>query len=376
MSLARLVVTAVRIQGRSQSEVARDYQLSRRWVHELVKRYDAEGEAGLQARSRRPHTSPQRIPQALADEIVQLRKSLADQGLDAGAHTIAYHLQQRHGHSPAPSTIWRVLSGRGFVTPSRKSGPAAPTCGSKPTCPTSAGRPTSPTGPSGTAAGWRSSTSSTTTPASCWFLLASHARSVTKAADVVASFHQAAKAHGFPASMLTDNGAVFTATPRGGRCAIELELARLGIAYRHSRAYHPQTCGKVERFHQTLKRWLVKQPAAQTVAQLQTQLDRFTGYYNHQRPHRALGRRTPAAAFWARPKATPSLPGLTIPRHYRVRHDKVTTGSTAPASSPCATTAGCTTSDWAAATPAPTSSSWSPIWTSACSPRTASRSAR
>jgi hypothetical protein len=67
-------------------------------------------------------------------------------------------------------------------------------------------------------------------------LVASHARTITKAADVVASFHQAATGHGFPASMLTDNGAIFTAAPRGDRCAIELELARLGIAYHHARA--------------------------------------------------------------------------------------------------------------------------------------------
>jgi transposase InsO family protein len=100
-------------------------------------------------------------------------------------------------------------------------------------------------------------------------LVASHARATTKAADVVASFHQAASAYGFPASLLTDNGAVFTAAPRGGHCAIELELARLGIAARHSRPYHPQTCGKVERLHQTLKRWLAKQPRPATITELQ-----------------------------------------------------------------------------------------------------------
>ena len=87
--------------------------------------------------------------------------------------------------------------------------------------------------------------------------------------------------------------------------------------------YHPQTCGKVERFHQTLKRWLAKQPAAHTVAELQAQLDSFAGYYNTQRPHRALGRRTPAVAFAARPKATPAPPGFAVPAHYRVRTDKV-----------------------------------------------------
>jgi hypothetical protein len=139
----------------------------------------------------------------------------------------------------------------------------------------------------------------------------------------VASFHQAASADGFPASLLTDNGAVFTAAPRGGRCAIELELDALGIAARHSRPYHPQTCGKVERLHQTLKRWLAKQPRPATIAELQAQLDWFMSYYNTQRPHRALGRHTPAAAFAARPKATPAAPGVAVPGHYRVRRDKV-----------------------------------------------------
>src|SRR5437016_7237349 len=92
MSLARLVVAAVRVEGRTKSEVARDYRVSRQWVHELIKRFDAEGEAGLEPRSRRPRGSPHRTPEALEDQIVELRKALSDQGLDAGAHTIAYHL--------------------------------------------------------------------------------------------------------------------------------------------------------------------------------------------------------------------------------------------------------------------------------------------
>ena len=123
--------------------------------------------------------------------------------------------------------------------------------------------------------------------------------------------------------MLTDNGAIFTAESRHGTCAIELELLGLGIAYKHSRPYHPQTCGKVERFHQTLKKWLAKQPPAVTITDLQAQLDRFRAYYNTVRPHRALGRRTPAEAFAARTKATPRRTGITIPTHYRVRRDKI-----------------------------------------------------
>jgi len=139
----------------------------------------------------------------------------------------------------------------------------------------------------------------------------------------VASFHASAASCGFPAQLLTDNGAVFTAVPRKGRCAIKLETAELGIRFVHSSPYHPQTCGKVERFHQTLKRWLRRQPGAATLTELQAQLDRFRAYYNAVRPHRAVGRRTPAESFAARPKAAPSLPALEIPRGFRVRRDKV-----------------------------------------------------
>lgn len=117
MGMPQLVVTAVLVEGRSKSEVAREYGVSRRWVITLVQRYLAEGEAGLVARSRRPHTSSQRLAQALENEVVGLRKELDRDGHEAGAATIAFHLAQRRGHSPAVSTIWRILSARGFATP-------------------------------------------------------------------------------------------------------------------------------------------------------------------------------------------------------------------------------------------------------------------
>ena len=87
-----------------------------------------------------------------------------------------------------------------------------------------------------------------------------------------------------------------------------MQLGLRGVRISHSRPYHPQTCGKVERFHQTEKKWLAAQPRAGTVAALQRQLDRFCTYYNTTRPHRALGRRTPAQAYAARPKAVPTGP--------------------------------------------------------------------
>jgi transposase len=115
--MARVVVTAVLEEGRSKSEVARGYGVSRRWVITLVQRFLAEGEVAFVPRSRRPQHSPHRVTTAVEDEIVALRKELDEAGHDSGAQTIAAHLERRHGRTPAVSTIWRVLVRRGFVTP-------------------------------------------------------------------------------------------------------------------------------------------------------------------------------------------------------------------------------------------------------------------
>lgn len=142
---------------------------------------------------------------------------------------------------------------------------------------------------------------------------------------VVAEFQKAAETHGVPASTLTDNGMVFTTRlsgGKGGRNGFEAELVRLGVRQKNSRPNHPTTCGKVERFHQTLKRWLTAQtPQPTTILELQALLDRFVEHYNHDRPHRSLPDRcTPAVAYSKRPKATP---GTRDDSHDRVRHDTV-----------------------------------------------------
>ena len=135
MSKARLIITAVVVEGRTKSEVARDYEVSRYWVQQLVKGWYAEGEAAYQPRSRRPLSSPHAVPAEVEDQIVRLRKDLSRQGLDAGADTIRSHLARRTPRSlpdhrspaitgtpdfsslPSVSTIWRILTRRGFVTP-------------------------------------------------------------------------------------------------------------------------------------------------------------------------------------------------------------------------------------------------------------------
>ena len=322
MSLARLVVTAVRVEGRTKAEVARDYGVSPRWVYELCRRFDAEGEAALLPRSRRPHRSPQRIAEVLEDEIVALRKELTDLGVDAGAQTIRVHLERRHPNQQLPSiaTIWRILSRRGFVTPQPHKRPRSSFIRFEAAMPNERWQ--------ADITHWRLVGGAEVEILNviddhARFLVASVAKRIFKAADVVASFHEAAGAHGMPASLLTDNGAVFTAVPRKGMCAIELETAALGIRYLHSHPYHPQTCGKVERLHQTLKRWLAKHEPAATIEDLQAELDRFLAYYNSVRPHRGIDRRTPSEAFGARPKAAPTLPGVPVSSHVRVRRDKI-----------------------------------------------------
>ena len=139
----------------------------------------------------------------------------------------------------------------------------------------------------------------------------------------LATFRAACAKYGIPASTLTDNGLVYTtrlAGGRGGRNGLENELRRLGVTQKNGRPSHPQTQGKVERFQQTLQKWLTARPPAATLGGLQAQLDEFTEVYNHRRPHRSLEHRaTPAVAYTARPKAVPG--DRTTDTHHRVRAD-------------------------------------------------------
>jgi transposase InsO family protein len=320
MGMPELVVTAVLVEGRSKSEVARDYGVSRRWVITLVGRYLASGEAGLTPRSRRPHSSPARTSAAIEEEIVAIRKDLDKHGHEAGASTIAFHLAQRHGRAPAVSTIWRILSARGFVTPQPHKRPKSSYVRFAAEQPNER---------------WQTDIThwaladGTEVEILHWLddhsrlLLASTAQAVFKAPDVAASYRKIAAQHGDPASVLSDNGAVFTGRyRRTGRVALEVTLHHRGVVFIHSRPYHPQTCGKVERVHQTVKKHLATQPRARTLAQLQRQLDAFRDYYNTVRPHRALHRQTPHQAYQARPKAASTGQPL-IGGHYRVRHDRI-----------------------------------------------------
>jgi transposase InsO family protein len=321
MSMARVVILAVVFEGRSKSEVAREYGVSRRWVQKLVARYEAEGQAAFDPRSRCPHTSPQRTPCVVEDAVVGLRKKLSEQGLDAGAETIAWHLRRQGSPTPSVATIWRILARRGLITPQPHKRPRSSWHRFQAALPNELWQ-TDIT--HWTLANGRDVEILDVLDDHSRLLVGSTARVVFKAADIVTDLNQAMTCYGRPERLLTDNGAVFTGLPRGeGWVALEREAAALGIKLSHSRPYHPTTCGKVERCHQTLKKWLARQPRPRTVAALQAQLDAFAAYYNTQRPHRAIARRTPAEAFAARPKAGPRRQGVLIDEHYRVRRDRI-----------------------------------------------------
>ena len=323
MSKARLVITAVVVEGRSQAEVARDYHVSKGWVSKLLARYRVEGDAAFEPRSRRPRSSPNKTPDETVELIVAIRDRLVASGHDAGADTIIWHLAHEHQLAISRPTVHRILARHGRIKPAPKKRPRSSYIRFQAELPNECWQ--------ADFTHWRLADASEV-EILCW--IDDHSRyaiSVTAhrrvtGPIVVDTFTKALETHGVPASTLTDNGMVFTTRlsgGKGGRNGYETLLDALHVTQKNSRPNHPTTCGKVERFHQTLKRWLTAHPAA-TLDELQAALDQFVGEYNQQRPHSSIADRTPIAAYHARPKASPTAAHQP---HYRVRRDRVSHGN-------------------------------------------------
>jgi transposase InsO family protein len=318
MSKPRVIVLSVIEQGLTASEAAAKFGVSRQWVHQLVARYRSGDLEAVESRSHRPKNNPRATAPDLREQIIELRQQLTAHGLDAGPVTIAWHLTQTGYSAPSTSTIRRILHAAALVTPEPKKRPRS---------------------------SYRRFEAAQ--PNECWqsdfthwqladhsdveilnwlddharYLLAITAAGRVTGSLVVSTFLQAGAENGYPAATLTDNGLVYTARFRGGRNAFEYLLAELGIIQKNGHPGHPQTQGKIERFHQTLKRWLASQPPAASLADLQHQLDTFRDIYNHHRAHRAHGK-TPAIAYTTTLKAGPPATATPDP-HYRVRTDTV-----------------------------------------------------
>ena len=327
MSKARLVITAVVLEGRSPSEVARSYGVARSWVYKLVDRYRAEGDAAFEPRSRRPRTQPAATPTATVDLVVELRKRLAAQGLDAGADTIAWHLEHHHQITLSRATIYRIIRRHDLIIAEPNKKPRSSYIRFQAEQPNET---------------WQADfthhrlANGTDIEILTWlddhsrYALSVTAHQRVTGPAVVTTFRNATIEHGIPFSTLTDNGLVFTTRfAHGGRTSrngLESELVKLRVRQKNSRPNHPTTCGKVERFQQTMKKWLRTQPPASSLTELQAQLDTFVTIYNHHRPHRSLPHRaTPAVAYTTRPKATPDNDHPD--NEFRVRHDRIQSGN-------------------------------------------------
>ena len=305
MSVRRAIVEAD-LASLNVAGFCRDHGVSRDTFYEVRRRFAVEGDAGLEPRSRAPQRVANRTAVEVEDLIVALRKELEGVGLDAGPATIHYWLGRRLGAQvtvPSPATIWRVLSRRGFIVADPSKAP---------------GRR------------WRSFAAERANEcwqmdSTGWFLADGTEVDIITALDdcsrtalrslatvrctlarVWETITDAAERYGWPEWILTDNAKYFGT-------AFAENLAALGVRIGHSRPYHPQTCGKVERFQQTLKKWLAAHDPAATLTELQELLDEFIDYYNNQRPHRSLGRRTPHAVWHNTPRSGPATQPLTRP---------------------------------------------------------------
>ena len=322
MSKRRSIILSVVLEGRSQAETARRFEVTEAWVSKLMADYRQRGEAAFVAKSRRPRTSPTRIGEPTVERIVGLRDQLTRQGLDAGPETIRWHLQ-REAVEPVPSvsTIRRCLIAANKITPEPRKRPRSSYIRFEADLPDETWQ-TDMTH-------WRLADGKDVELLS-WlddhsrFALSVTAHGRVNGHIVVDTFQQASEFNGFPASVLSDNAMYFTTRfsgGKGGRNHLETLLVSLNIEQKHSRPNRPTTCGKVERFQQTLKKWLREQPRAATIEELQDQLDAFVEIYKTERPHRSLGKTTPAVAYTRLPKTGPA--GTSAGSHHRIRRDKV-----------------------------------------------------
>jgi transposase InsO family protein len=308
-ALRRAAENGARVPRVSVIDLCAELGMSRPTYYEAAARFAEHGLEGLLPRSRRPLRSPNQTPADVEDAVVAARKQLADEGWDNGATSIASRLRRDGIRPPAVSTINRILSRRGLVVAQPQKRPR------------SSFKRFNFSERNGCwqidAFQWKLADGS---PAAVFEILDDATRQEVDARaaygetsdEAVACFLTGVDRHGVPAMLLSDNGVALNGALRGWVSALERVAAALGCKTVHSSPYHPQTCGKNERAHQTCQRWLSRQPSAATLTELQAQLDTYRELYNTHRPHQALGGRTPAEAAAETPVATPG-PSQPVP---------------------------------------------------------------
>jgi transposase InsO family protein len=285
--------------------------------YKYAKRFEDSGLPGLFELSRRPLSSPTQVTAAVEDLIVRWRKELADEGWDAGAVSIRSRMLRAGQDPPSVRTVHRVLVRRGLVVAAPAKRPRA----SYRSCEFTQ-----------TNGCWQTDATQCTLadggPVTVFHLIDDRSRksltSVAAAAETALAAWECVSTamvkHGIPAMMLSDNGSAFSAKLRGGEADFERRLRELGVNVVTSTPYHPQTCGKVERFHDTFKRWLDARDAPAGIAELQVLADVFDDLYNTTRPHQALDNKTPEEVWLSVDRCPPP----TIPVQPQQRTATVT----------------------------------------------------
>jgi transposase InsO family protein len=309
----KLAIVLAAEQGVAVKELCEQLGVHRDTIHEWRRRFRSEGIDGLIDRSRRPARSPGQTSGDVEDQIVRLRKELK---VDNGAMAIGWLLRRRGVEGvPSDRTIHRILVRRGLVDPEPQKRPK------------NAYRRFEYARPN---ACWQIDATSwqlrNARPVTIMDIVDDHSRAAmalrvgARGATTelaLETVFAAAALFGLPAMVLSDNGSCFT-TRDDAVSDFESVLGAAGIKVIHSRPYHPETCGKIERFHKTLKRWLNTRPLARTRAELQNQLDVFADYYNHQRPHTAAGEMTAGERHTATEPAVPQPTPILIARPAKI----------------------------------------------------------
>jgi transposase InsO family protein len=312
MDVKLAVGVAGTVRGGEVARFCRDQGISRQTFYKWKARYRVEGFDGLGERSRRPLSSPTRTAVEIEELVVRVRKELDDFGSDNGPWSIRQQLLARIDMSdrvPSEATIWRLLRRRGLVVVEPRKRPRS----------------------SWKRFVWERPNDLWQIDSTHWTLAdgsvveiiniiddhsrvcaASMAVAVCTCVAAWAAFEQAGEVWGLPARMLSDNGLAFNGSHRNTPVEFETNLRVVGVQPIASTPFHPQTCGKVERFHQTLKKWLNKRVLAETLEQLQHQLDWWVEHYNHHRPHRSLKDARPADIWASSPRAKPAAHPITV----------------------------------------------------------------
>jgi putative transposase len=291
-----------------------EHGISRKSFYVLRKRGEAEGPAAvLEPRSRRPKSSPTRLTEQVKSQVLQVRAALEGSGLDHGP--ISVHDKMRTmGLAPVPSTasLARVFREAGVARLEPKKKPRAAYRRFVYPAPNACWQLD---GTEYVLTGGRKCTIFQLIDDHSRLAVASHVAWGETADAAIVVFDKAVAAHGVPQRLLSDNGVALNPSRRGYVGQLVARVSALGVEAITGKPYKPTTQGKNERFHQTLFRYLDKQPLAATLAELQAQVDEFDRIYNHERPHQGLpGRVTPATAWEATPKVDAPRPKPDRPR--------------------------------------------------------------